>query len=262
MEFCVDAIGVCGSGLFGWPQAMKVLRGDKVYAAEPLPSIKPLVLPPNERRRTTSLIKIALQAASEVMEQVGEVAIRIPSVFASSSGDLDVTHCICQTLVRPDKPVSPTLFHNSVHNAPEGYWSIAIGSTAGSLSLSAYDASFSAGLLEAITIVTEETGSALLVAYDVPPPEPLLEHVNVGEPFAVALLLTKPRAGVPRFSIHVERRNGKESRLTNAALESLRKANPAARSLPLLKQLAVARVDKVVLPYIGDQRVIVSTQPC
>ena len=78
------------------------------------------------------------------------------TVFASSGGDSEVLDKICTALTLPDRPVSPTQFHHSVHNTPAGYWSIATGCTQPSLSLSAYDSSFSAGLLEAAALAWAE----------------------------------------------------------------------------------------------------------
>src|SRR5438477_294454 len=59
-----------------------------------------------------------------------------------------------------------------------------------STSLCAYDASFTAGLLETASQVAVERRPVVLVAYDQPYPEPLRTARAVSEKFAVALLLT------------------------------------------------------------------------
>ena len=46
--------------------------------------------------------------------------------------------------------VSPTRFHNSVHNAAAGYWTIGAGAMQPATAISAFDASFAQGLLEAM----------------------------------------------------------------------------------------------------------------
>ena len=46
--------------------------------------------------------------------------------------------------------ISPTRFHNSVHNAAAGYWTIGAGCMQATTALSAYDATFAEGLLEAL----------------------------------------------------------------------------------------------------------------
>ncbi|MET0042628.1 MAG: beta-ketoacyl synthase chain length factor, partial [Candidatus Thiodiazotropha sp. 6PLUC3] len=79
-------------------------------------------------------IKIALQAAEEALRDYSD-SEGVLSVFSSSEGDLDIIDQICLALSQEDRPVSPTQFHNSVHNAPAGYWSIGSGSHQGSTSL-------------------------------------------------------------------------------------------------------------------------------
>ena len=46
-------------------------------------------------------------------------------MFASTYGDLAITDYMCSTLAKAPMTLSPTRFHNSVHNAAAGYWSIA-----------------------------------------------------------------------------------------------------------------------------------------
>jgi hypothetical protein len=52
------------------------------------------------------------------------LAAETASVFTSSGGDGDVIHHICETLTQPGREVLLTRFHNSVHNAPAGYYQL------------------------------------------------------------------------------------------------------------------------------------------
>jgi hypothetical protein len=97
----------------------------------------------------------------------------LASVFASSGGDGQILHELLEALASAERQVSPTRFHNSVHNAPAGYWSIALRSHAPSTSLCCYDWSFAAGLLEAGAQCVTDGVSVLLVSYELPYPEPL-----------------------------------------------------------------------------------------
>ena len=97
-------------------------------------------------------LTVGRHALGERLAEAGEIA----TVFASCGGDGPITHQICEVLAGPDRAVSPTAFHNSVHNAPAGYWSIATRSRAPSTSLCGHDGSFAAGLLEAATQVLAE----------------------------------------------------------------------------------------------------------
>ena len=89
-------------------------------------------------------------------------------VFAASGGDGETVHEILSVLATAQREVSPTRFHNSVHNAPSGYWAVATGSRAPSTSLCAFDDSFAAGMLEAAVQATVQDCPITLIAYDVP----------------------------------------------------------------------------------------------
>jgi len=257
----VESAGVLAPGLAGWLASREVLAGQRPYSAEPMPATIATLLPANERRRTTATVKLALQVAQEAMDRAalapdplpgGRTELSVATVFASSGGDSEVLDKICTALTQPDRMVSPTQFHHSVHNTPAGYWSIATGCTLPSLSLSAHDGSFLAGLLEAAALALAEAARVLLIAYDLPLPFPLSERRDVVAPFAVALLLnpapTDRREAVFRLEpVAAEPAN----RLDDAGLERLRAGNPAARSLPLLCAIARRERGRVVLAAGG-----------
>ncbi len=111
-------------------------------------------------------------------------------MFASSGGDGETIHEILATLAGPARELSPTRFHNSVHNVAAGYWSIATGAKTPATSLCAHDGSFAAGLLEAGAQALATNGTVTLIAYDLPYPEPLASVRRIAAPFAVALLLS------------------------------------------------------------------------
>ena len=185
----VTGIGVRGPGLADWPQAEAVLcaRQPYVHAATQLPA--PDTLPATERRRTGRAVRLAFATGLEAARQSGIDPARLPVVFASSSGDGDNCHEICQTLASANRALSPTRFHNSVHNAPAGYWSIAAGTQVPSTTICAYDASFAAGLLEALTQIAASGVTTALIAYDLDYPPPLRAARPVPEAFGVALVL-------------------------------------------------------------------------
>ncbi|MEW8383556.1 MAG: beta-ketoacyl synthase chain length factor, partial [Candidatus Thiodiazotropha taylori] len=131
ISLSIEKIGVVAQGINNWPEASALLQGEDDYQGGELPPLKPSMLKPNERRRTTRTIKIALQAAEEALQGfTGSESLA--SVFSSSEGDLDIIDQICLALTEEGRPVSPTQFHNSVHNAPAGYWSIGAGARQGS----------------------------------------------------------------------------------------------------------------------------------
>jgi hypothetical protein len=88
-------------------------------------------------------------------------------VFASTHGDVAISDYMCSTLAATPALISPIKFHNSVHNAAAGYWSIGTGSLAPYTAISAYEYTFGAGLLEAATQVVCEQRPVLYVAFDI-----------------------------------------------------------------------------------------------
>jgi len=161
-------------------------------------------------------------------------------VFTSSTGDPAVCHAMCEALATPARMVSPTRFTNSVHNATAGYWHIATACMRASTSLCALDASFAAGLLEA-TVQCLATGApVLLVACDLPYPEPLNAVRTVSDVFAIALVLAPPdtaRTDSPTLAL-VSVPATAPSTCGHPALDEVRRTIPAARALPLLQALA------------------------
>lgn len=259
MRIGITSVGVIAPGLAGWPAARDILRGAAGYEPAPLPKIVPAWLPARERRRATRSISLALGAAEETMA-TPERARSVPAVFACSGGDTDVIDTLCCTLLAPERPVSPAQFHNSVHNAPAGYWSIAIGDLAATVSLSAYDASFGAGLLEALGLLADGAKAALLVAYDVPPPPAIWPFRPLHAPFAVGLALSADPAAGASLDFRLER-GRPEDTMDDPGLERLRAGNPAARALPLLHALALERPGEVVLPYLPGQALCLEHAP-
>ena len=244
----VEGVGLMAPGLAGWPNGWAVLSGARPYVAEAMPTAIAALLPANERRRTTATVKLALQVAQEAALHADIAPNTTPMVLASSGGDSEVLDKICAALTLPDRPVSPTHFHHSVHNTPAGYWSIATRCAAASLSLSAYDDSFAAGLMEASALAWTDRTRVLLVAYDLPLPFPLSERRAIVAPFAVALALNpapaEQRLATLRLTRNAER---SASRLDDPQLETLRRGNPAARSLPLLRAIAHSTASRVTL---------------
>lgn len=230
-----------------------ILRGERHWQYEELHALKPAMLPANERRRTTTLIKLALQAMQDLLRDYDSLNT-VSSIFASSDGDLGIADKMCRALAKADKIVSPTVFHNSVHNAPAGYWSIAASLRGPSTSISAADATFMAGLMEAMTKLMSEGGVVFYVAYDNPAPEPLLAKRPFAYPLAVALRLgMTPEPGVLGTLTLRGETDKPVTRCRNASLEPLREGVPSGYGLPLIEALCRRARMGVVMPYLSDK---------
>jgi hypothetical protein len=253
---CIESIGLIGPGLADWPQAADVLAGRSAYASARTVLPPPAGLPAAERRRTGPIVKTALAVGHEAVAASGRDGTTLATVFTASGGDGQNCHAICETLAGDDRQLSPTRFHNSVHNAPAGYWSIAARSRAASNVLCAHDASFAAGLIESLCQVVVDGVPTLLIAYDADYPEPLHAVRPIEDAFGVALVLA-PADDAQRALAHVTVTLTDAPATTLAApeLEALRVNNPAARALPLLEAIAARRASTVVLDYLPEMRV-------
>ena len=191
------------------------------------------------------------------------VALALRLVLA---GDGTVIDAILATLATPQRAVSPTQFHNSVHNSPAAYWAIGHGSNGPSTSLGCWDASFAAGLLQAAAKVRARLQPVLFCAYDAAFPPPLAAVRPTSLPFATAMILTptpEPYSEAEmaiRFAV-----GGCDEALAaprSTSLRSLRQTNAAAHALRLLETVACRETDTVQLAYLDDSHLVVEVTPC
>lgn len=262
----VEGIGLLGPGLSSWTQGRQHLDGSSPYQPGRCILPPPMSLPAAERRRAGAVVRVSLAVGQEAVAASGLQAAALPSVFSSSSGDAINCHEICSALASGDRLISPTRFHNSVHNAAAGYWSISSGAMASSSVLCARDASFAAGLLEAMTQAVVEQTAVLLVAYDTDYPEPMHSVRPLPDSFGVALVLAPGRSerSVAQWSLEPASclSGAASDGLGNGALEALRQSIPAARCLTLLRSVALQSAGTVVLDYLAGLQLAVQVAPC
>ena len=261
MTVYINDVSVIAPGLTDKEMTRSILSGENIWSFEDMPPLKPEMLPANERRRTTNLIRLALECMQNVLKDTDDLNT-VSTVFASSDGDLGIVDKLCSALATEDKMVSPTLFHNSVHNAPAGYWSIAASMKGPSTSISAADATFMSGLQEAVAQVDVEGGTVLFVAYDYPAP-PLLDRCRHFEhPLAIALRLgdTAEHKVLGTIDLKGQAVDTDMSKCWNKSLEELRTATPVGCGLPLVEALIRRARMQVILPYLRGElfQVVVS----
>ncbi|OQW35415.1 MAG: hypothetical protein A4E19_01205 [Nitrospira sp. SG-bin1] len=260
----IQGIGLLAPGLLGWEAGRAVLAGRRPFEPQETPEPEAAILPSNERRRSSGSVRWAVHVAQEAIVQSRLDPRAVSTVFASSEGEMEVFDKLCSTLATQERLVSPTLFHQSVHNTAAGYWGIATTGQQSSTALSCYDDSFAAGLLEAMTMAHVEGCPVLLVAYDLPVPPPLREARSINTGFAVAMVFV-PHSSTPLARMHLgleEAHADKVKGLEDLALEQVRRDNPAARSLPLLKAVAAGGARTVTLKLLDTQQLIVDVDAC
>lgn len=255
------AAGVLGPGLPDWNATREVLLRRARYVDTFDPEPIPALLPANERRRASAPARWALMVGSEALAGSGLRLEEVAIVFTSCGGDGMITDQICRALAASPLGMSPTRFHNSVHNAPAGYWSIFARSRAPSTTLCGFDASFAAGLLEAAAQTVVEQRPVLLVAYDLPYPEPLRSLWRVSRPFAASMLLTPAPAGGMAIRLGIELAEGPAKCAWPKILPHDLSTNPAAQALMVLSAAAQSGGGRTELQYLPKSHVAVEISP-
>lgn len=266
MKVFVDGIGLFGPGLNGWLASVDVLCGARAYApAEPL-AFNHAILPVTERRRASKSVKLAIDLAGQAIKAAGIDPAEPAVVFASTSGDTEVLTDICAALATEDRLISPMRFHNSVHNAASGYWSIAVGSHQPTNAVALHELTVSAGLLEASTQVVTEDIPVLLAVYDIPFPPPLAAAEPISAIFGASLLMRPERSERSLACLDLSLTGADEvgvglSQLNDPELEALRTGVTAGRILPLLQALAGNTSVSIILDYIEPSRLRLVVTP-
>ncbi len=156
------------------------------------------LLHPRLRRRTSLLTRMIVTALAEAAGQGGARHERTRYIVVSSWGEIETTVELISQLAVPGGPISPTAFHNSVHNTATGYLSIASGNHWPSTALAAGPHALEIGLLEACAGLSSPEGptDALLIFAEERLPSPFA-RADADPSFALALhLASEPgRAG-------------------------------------------------------------------
>ena len=258
----IEGVGFLAPGLNDWPAARAVLRGEQPYLAGPTVLPTPSILPPAERRRASRIVKLTLAAGLEAAAHAGADVATLATVFSASGADGHNCHALCEQLAGDDRQISPTRFHNSVHNAAAGYWGIATHSMAPCQVLCAFDASFGAGLLDALAQVVVDQQPTLLIAYDSEYPEPLHSKRDTPDCAGVALLLSPQKSARSLAQLMLRSTAETAQKIAAPDLENLRTAIPAMRSLPLLQMLARGESGAVCLEYLAPMQLAVVLEQC
>ena len=259
----IESVGLCAPGVPDWRTARVELAAGARLTLGAVPRLTAGALPPTERRRANGASRWALEAAADAVRELapGDVAA-LATVFASADGDGEVLCTVLRDLAQEKVLLSPTTFHNSVFNAPAGYWSLAAKAPSASTTICAAEATVAQGLVEAATQVALTHAPVLLVAYDLPFPAGAPIGTRVVAPFACALRLAPDDAGGATHgrivSLDIEAGGGAAAA---AAVDSAFAANAAACALPLLVAIASRRESIVRLPWLDGDRLEVRWTP-
>lgn len=180
--------GVSAPGLPDIDALARVLEGGELGEENPGSACISL-LSARERRRCPETVRLSMAAAEQACRAANVDPSQPDAVFASGMGDLAISDYMCRTLADTPELLSPMRFHNSVHNAAAGYWSIGAGARGDVTALSGATDSLVSGLVEAASRVRAGGRPVLLVVYDAAAEGPMRAVWPARHPFAGAFLL-------------------------------------------------------------------------
>ncbi|WP_428356301.1 beta-ketoacyl synthase chain length factor [Methyloprofundus sp.] len=208
-----------------------------VLAAFNLPGsdIEKSLIPAGMRRRTSVTTRMAITAAANASTQAGSDTQNLASVFASLGGEIQVTDALCRLLPDDNELLSPTQFHNSVHNTTAGYWGILNKCQAPTTAIAAADDTFAMGLIEVWAQLQQSSGERLLVCYDECWPQYLAPPIGQTA-FACAFVFST-EAEQAIASISLPQISEQAEQVFQAEWVKLTESAPAAAVIPLLLAL-------------------------
>ncbi len=245
MKAYIEHIGLQAPGLEGWEASQTILTGGAPYQSEPLSKYSPQFLPANERRRTTPTIKLALRTAEEtVTGYTPEAIAAMPTLFACVDGDTEISAKMTSAILQDEPMISPIHFHNSVHNAPAGYWMIGQRNQQAASAISAGEYQIANSFIEALSQLSDTHPKVLLVVYDLPI-DPIIENYQPEmQPFAFGLVLTYQPSQQSLAELTLSLAPGEVQAPKSAWFGD----NIAAQALPLLQSLAQYQSGEFAFP--------------
>lgn len=152
------------------------------------PGSRPIaaLLHPRLRRRTSVLTRATVTALEAATAQGGVALDSVRLVLVSSFGEIETTVELLAQLGQPQGPVSPTKFHNSVHNTATGYMSIASGNHREATALAGGPHNLEIGALELLAGLALDGGDAVLLIAEELVPAPFA-RADADPTFALAL---------------------------------------------------------------------------
>ncbi len=238
-------LGAWGPGFANWEQLREhLLAPESATALPPATNPSPQVIPANERRRAPLPVKMAVEVSGQALAASGLASADVACVFGSGLGDTEITDYMCRELTTELKQLSPTKFHNSVHNAAAGYWTISTGCMKSANSIAAYQQTAALALLEGAIQCVQQNEPVLITLFDTPAHASYRQIFDCDQPFAAALLICPAdyAANGPLLTFDTDAQGTPPEGIPqHPELAALYQQNPAARVLGLLNLIAAAK---------------------
>lgn len=195
----MKAIYLRGVGLWtpGFPNPGAWLRGE----ADPdVTTPEARILEGPLRRRASPLTKISVEVFDQVVRGSGADPKTVQTIWATAHGEHGTAIKLLKMMLRGEGKLSPTHFHNSVHNTSSAYTSIAHGNAAGSTTLTGGPELVSSAILEAFCHLDQGATEVVVVVGDEPLHEPF-HRSDMQAPLALSFCFGREAEGaVARLS--------------------------------------------------------------
>lgn len=241
-EVKILGAGAWGPGFANWQELKERLSAPVDEAPQPSPP-KPAVIPANERRRAPLLVRIAVEVSSQALQQSALAAQDVACVFGSGLGDTEITDYMCRQLATEEKLLSPTKFHNSVHNAAAGYWTISSHCMRAANSIAGFEHTAGLAVFEAMSHALSHNEPVLITLFDIAAQGLFADLFDCEQGFAAALIIAPPECPVAQSSAQIasasiELRGEQAPSQCHAQwLKNLQQGNPAAALLPVFEAI-------------------------
>jgi hypothetical protein len=200
------------------------------------------------RRRASALTRISVDVFEQSTRAAGVDPSTIPTVWATAHGEHGTAIKLLKMMLRGEGKVSPTHFHNSVHNTSSAYASIAAGNGSASTTLTGGPELVSSAILEAFCHLDAGTPEIVVVLSD-EPLHPPFERADMPEPLAISFVFASEPGDAP-------------FRLSNLRRELLPPIKPHERlgslyvsaGLPLLEHVVSRRPGTIPLEIEEHRR--------
>ena len=207
------------------------------------------------RRRSSLLVNMVADVASQASEQAGIPLSRLRVVVGSAFGELTTLVEMLEER-EGDGLLSPLRFQNSVHNSAAGHLSIAHKNKSPATSLAAGNDTVAMVLLEAMTLLALGGDEVIAIVAD----EPLPLSIWPGHettPVSAALVLGRDAdgGGGPASAPRAVLADLRQVRSTTASADRpLEVDSPCAAILPLISTLGLGRSGRVAVSPAEDPR--------
>ncbi len=112
------------------------------------------LLPIRLKRRMSRLIQMTVSTTFQARQSCAGSA-DAPLVYGSANGEINTIGSVLNEIFQEPPLVSPSAFHNSVHNSAPGYWSILTRLHHASTTISAGETTFGCALLQAAAMLSD-----------------------------------------------------------------------------------------------------------